>query len=248
MTKRESAAYNTSGLDNVGPGPRRWERAARNAALRPHTQHAKLFFERVAVSRTVVLRDVEPGPREHCQFGKRMYWTCGAEHAARQLALDLQTTDIATIVTAMNGTQYSQARLKHGISTALGTPDREVGCRVCGIVIQKTGILRGFRKYKVDAEDWIAKSVAAASDDATRELPALAELMQENPPWAPAPDANAYVIDDDGELVPLANTEIRIVRLTAGEYEIAKLLDSDGIETLLEQMGETYNVGLRTAR
>lgn len=197
------------------PGPARWERARRNAELRPNSHGAKLYAWRNAVADEVSRRLHEKwhNLRDHVWCTERHMlryyrdpvpvrreYFCSERHMLLKLQLDTNDkVDCDTYYGAMDAV-HSKSYDKFGIVredehqrllVKLPDHDRPVRCRVCDVTIMPSGELVE-TEAKQDAAT--VNAIVAATEAVT-----------------------AYVLLD-GEFVPLS--ELRVVDLTERDHEL----------------------------
>jgi hypothetical protein len=157
MAFRPATNHKSPGIDATPRGPARWERAARNALLRPHSKAAVIYRERynlaLEISQAQLMlnkgsdrpwsfvgrtgRWVPDGTKWVAVRGRK-YACCSTFCTVLQATLDLQDTSTARIADAFTKTVDA-----HSYELTLEPLDVKtlraggVKCQVCGTRIKK---------------------------------------------------------------------------------------------------------------
>ena len=136
-------------------GPARWERARKNAELRPESYGAKLLNARLDAAADVARQvSLEDHGRPHCtwrkQYGpgpswKRLFYTCSLLCTALQACLDFSdkitfTREDPTGIFAETLAEYvTGAQITDWFKITTDLPTRAVRCQVCAKKIEVDG-------------------------------------------------------------------------------------------------------------
>lgn len=145
--------HKSYGVDSTPRGPARWERAARNAIKRPHSQAAQLYRERYNLALTIAETriamaggkdsawqfmgnrtreriDKATGRREFERYRTRRYATCSTFCTVMQITLDFSTTNPTRVAEAF---RVKEPETYWTLSLEPFKPSkRKISCQVCG--------------------------------------------------------------------------------------------------------------------